>query len=161
MKITFAGGPLTLDDNQPKVGDKFKGFELTNNDLETKTYADVKGKKFTVISFFPSIDTGVCDMQTKKFAEELKGNDDVSLVSVSVDLPFAQKRWCGANTNTVILSDYKTRKFLSDNGLLIKELVLAARGTIVVDADDKIVHFEIVNEVTDHPDYDSVLKIVK
>lgn len=161
MKITFAGGPLTLNDNQPKVGDTFKGFELTDNDLGTKTYADLKGKAFTVISVFPSVDTGVCDMQTKKFAAELKDNSDVSLVSVSVDLPFAQKRWCGANTNTTILSDYKTGKFLEDNGLLIEELKLAARATIVVDANDKVVHFELVNEVTDHPDYDAVLKIVK
>lgn len=161
MKVTFQGNPLTLVGTQVKVGDKLKDFSLAANDLSAKTLADVKGEKFTVISVVPSLDTGVCDTQTKKFADAIDAMDGVSLITVSCDLPFAQARWCGANKDTVTLSDYATNSFSKDYGLLIDELKLSTRAVIIADANNEVVYADIMNEVTDHPNYDAVLEIIK
>ncbi|MCP3175491.1 thiol peroxidase [Desulfuromonas sp. KJ2020] len=161
--ITFKGNPVTLVGPDVKVGDKAPDFRVVDGTLQPVTLADSKGK-VRLITVVPSLDTGVCDTMTRKFNEEAaKLPEDVVVYTVSVDLPFAQNRWCGnAGIDRVkTLSDYQDRSFGLNYGLLIDELKLLARAVLVVDANDKIVYREIVKEVTTEPDYKAALEAVR
>lgn len=158
--ITFKGTPLTLTGPELKVGDKLPNATLTANDLSPVELASFQGKVL-VVSTVPSLDTPVCDKQTRRFSEEAaKLSEEIEIVTVSLDLPFAQKRWCGAAgvENMQTLSDYKDRQFAQDAGLLIKELQLLARGVIIADAEGTVKYIQIVPEVGSEPDYAEVLK---
>lgn len=161
--VTFKGNPITLVGPEVKVGDKAPDFKVLANDLSEVTLANSKGKT-RVISVVPSLDTPVCDLQTKRFNEEAgKFPKDVVVYTVSTDLPFAQKRWCGASsaTNIQALSDHRETSFGTAYGVLIKELRLLSRAVFIVGADDKIQYAEYVKEVTQHPNYDAALNALK
>ena len=161
--VTFKGNPLTLVGDQVEVGQPAPDFELTNGSLETVTVADWKGKP-TLVSVVPSLDTPVCQVQTKHFNEQVAAlGDQIHAVTVSLDLPFAQGRFCGEEEveNMQSLSDYKDRSFGNNWGMLIDELKLLARGVFVLDADGSVVHAETVGEVVDEPDYASALEAIQ
>lgn len=161
--ITFAGGPLTLVGPEVKVGQQAPDFTLLDNELNVKTLADFDGK-VKVISVVPSLDTGVCDAQTRWFNQDVtKLSDDVVVLTVSMDLPFAQARWCGAaGVNKVItLSDHKDASFGQNYGFLIEELRLLSRGVVVINKDNKVTYVEYVPEVTNPVNFDAVLAAVK
>lgn len=163
--VTFKGTPLTLVGEEVKVGQQAPDFTLHYFDgaLKTLTLADLKGKP-TLISVVPSLDTPVCAEQTKRFNQELAAlGDRINAVTVSLDLPFAQGRFCGENqiTNMRTASDYQDRSFGRNWGMLIDELKLLARGVFVLDADGKVVYAETVKEVTEHPNYQAALDALK
>jgi thiol peroxidase len=160
---TLKGNPLTLIGPELKVGDQAPDFSL-NKDLVTKvSLADYAGK-IKLISVVPSLDTGVCDAQTRRFNEAAAElGDNVAILTVSVDLPFAQARWCGAAgiDKVVTLSDYQTNEFGKAYGVLIKEFALDMRSIFVVDANNTIQYVEYVTEMTEHPNYDQAIAAVK
>ncbi|TCN24428.1 thiol peroxidase [Mesobacillus foraminis] len=157
--ITFKGNPVTLLGNEVKVGDQAPNFTVLANDLSEVTLQDSKGS-VRLISVVPSIDTGVCDAQTRRFNEEAAKLDNVKVLTVSVDLPFAQKRWCGANgiDNVQTLSDHRDLSFGEAYGVAIQELRLLARAVFVVDSNDKVTYAEYVSEATNHPDYEAAVQ---
>jgi thiol peroxidase len=161
--VTMKGNPLTLVGAEVKVGDSAPDFTVLDNDLNPVTLSGYRGK-VCIVSSVPSLDTPVCDMETRRFnteADRLGG--DVAVLTVSMDLPFAQKRWCGAAgvENVVTLSDHRDADFGSAWGLLIKELRLLARAVYVVDREGKVRHAQIVKEIAEEPDYDAVLETVR
>lgn len=161
--ITFAGGPLTLVGPEVKVGQQAPDFTLLDNELNVKTLADFDGK-VKVISVVPSLDTGVCDAQTRWFNQDVtKLSDDVVVLTVSMDLPFAQARWCGAAgvNNVITLSDHKDASFGQNYGFLIEELRLLSRGVVVINKDNKVTYVEYVPEITNPVNFDAVLAAVK
>ena len=161
--ITFKGGPLTLEGPQLSVGSKAPDAELTGNDLSQVKVSSFAGKT-VVLSCVPSLDTPVCDIQTRKFNEKAgQMGSDVVVLTVSMDLPFAQKRWCGAAgiKNVQTLSDYRDASFGNAYGVLIKDLRLLARAVFVVDKKGIVRYLQIVPEIATEPDYDAVLKAVK
>jgi thiol peroxidase len=160
--ITFNKEPMTLLGTELGVGDKAPNFTVLANDLSEKTLQDYEGR-IKLISVVPSIDTGVCAKQTKRFNEEADKLDNVHVLTISMDLPFAQKRWCAAEgiKKLDLLSDHRDADFGNKYGTLIKELRLNTRAIFVVDENDKIVHVEYVPEVTEHPDYDAALNAAK
>ena len=160
--ITFQGNPMTLLGKRVKVGDAAPDFTVVKNDMSPGKLSDYKGKK-VLISVVPSLDTGVCDLQTKRFNTEASKLPNVQILTISMDLPFAQARWCGAAgvENLLTMSDYKDADFGMKYGLLIKELRLLTRAVVVVDENGKIAYLEIVPEVTNHPNYDAALAAVK
>lgn len=159
--VTFAGNPVTLIGNAIKVGDKAPDFTGINQSLQPVKLSSFIGKKI-VIAVYPSIDTGVCQKQNHRFNEIASKLNDVVVLSVSQDLPFAQKRYCAAEglTNIVTLSDHREREFGTKYGYLIKELALLARGTVVIDKEGIIRLVEVVPEITTEPDYDATLKLL-
>ncbi|BBU40485.1 putative thiol peroxidase [Aeribacillus pallidus] len=160
--VTFKGNPVTLLGNEVKVGDKASDFKVLANDLSEVTLADTKGQ-VRIISVVPSIDTGVCDAQTRRFNEEASKLDNVKILTISMDLPFAQKRWCGANgiENVQLLSDHRDASFGQAYGVLIKELRLLARAVFVVDSNDNVTYVEYVSEATNHPNYEAAIEAAK
>ncbi|MDQ0224595.1 thiol peroxidase [Metabacillus niabensis] len=160
--ITFKNSPVTLLGNEVKVGDTAPDFTVLSNDLAPVTLADTKGK-VRLISVVPSIDTGVCDAQTRRFNEEGSKLENVEILTISVDLPFAQKRWCASNglENVQTLSDHRDLSFGEAYGVHIKELRLLARAVFVVDANDKVTYVEYVSEATNHPNYEAALEAAK
>lgn len=161
--ITFGGKPVTLLGNGVKVGDTAPDFKVLANDSSEVTLADSKGK-VRIFSVVPSLDTGVCDAQTRKFNELAASlGDDVVIYTVSVDLPFAQRRWCGAAGIDAVqtVSDHRYLSFGEAYGVVIKELRLLARSVFVVDQNDKVVYVEVVPEGTDHPNYDAPIEAAK
>ena len=161
--ITFKGNPLTLIGPELKPGSKAPDFKLLANDLSEVTLAHFKGKTL-VISVVPSLDTPVCDQQTRRFNQEAdKFPGGVLVLTVSMDLPFAQGRWCGAAgaKNVKTLSDHREASFGKAYGVLIKELRLLSRAIFIVGADEKIQYVEYVKEVTQHPDYEKALHALK
>jgi thiol peroxidase len=161
--VTMMGNPLTLLGNELKVGDTAPDFELANNDLAPFKFSSLKGK-VTIISSVPSLDTAVCDMETRRFNKEAeKLGTNVAVLTISMDLPFAQKRWCGAAgvKNVMTLSDYKNASFGESYGVLLKDLRLLARVIFVVDQKGIIQYIQYVNEVTKEPNYDEILEAVK
>lgn len=161
--VTFKGDPLTLVGEEVKVGQQAPDFTLTGVDLKPLKPADLRGKP-TIISVVPSLDTPVCQVQTKKFNQELAAlGGKINAVTVSLDLPFAMKRFCGAENITALISasDYKDRSFGQNWGMLIDELKILARGTFVLDAGGKVVYAETVKEVASEPNYDAALKALK
>ncbi|MDX1962485.1 MAG: thiol peroxidase [Pirellulales bacterium] len=161
--VTFKGNPLTLIGPEIKAGQPAPDFHLTtyeNGGMQTITLESLKGKP-AILSVVPSLDTPVCQMQTKKFNESLgKFGDKIHAVTVSLDLPFAMNRFCGAENIKSLKngSDYKDREFGKNYGMLIKELMILARGIFVIDADGKIAYAEQVKEVAEEPKYDAVLE---
>ncbi|RYI26337.1 thiol peroxidase [Bacillus infantis] len=160
--ITFKGNPVTLLGNEVKAGDQAPEFKVLANDLSEVTLADSKGQ-VRLISVVPSIDTGVCDAQTRRFNEEASKLDNVKVLTVSVDLPFAQKRWCAAAgiENVQTVSDHRDLSFGEAYGVAIKELRLLARAVFVVDSNDKVIYAQYVSEATDHPDYEAAVEAAR
>lgn len=160
--VTFAGKPVTLIGDAIKPGDKAPDFTGTNQSLESVSFSSFKGKT-VVIAVYPSIDTGVCQKQNYQFNKIADSMDEVVVLSVSLDLPFAHKRYCAAEgLNSIItLSDYKDREFGKKYGFFIDELALLARGTVVIDKEGIVRLVEIVSEVTTEPDYDKTIKLLE
>ncbi len=160
--VTFKGNPMTLVGDEVKVGDKAPDFALVATDMSEKKLSDYRGKT-VILWVVPSLDTPVCSMQTRKFNEKAAEVDNAVVLTVSLDLPFAQKRWCGAEgiEKVVCLSDYKGHKFGPSYGLLIKELGLLARAVFVIDADGTVKYKQLVKEVASEPDYDEVIAAAK
>jgi thioredoxin-dependent peroxiredoxin len=162
-KITMKGNPLTLLGPELKIGDTAPDVVLINNDLEPVSLSAYQGK-ICIISSVPSLDTPVCDMETRRFNEEAGAlGDDVAIITVSMDLPFAQKRWCGAAgvDKVITLSDYGDMSFGRAYGVLIKELKLLARSVFVLDRKGVIQYIQLVNEVADEPAYQEILDAVE
>lgn len=160
---TMKGNPLTLMGPELKVGDKAPNFTVRNLDLQPFTLNDTKGK-IRLVSVVPSLDTPVCDAQTRRFNQEAaKLGEKVEIITVSLDLPFAQKRWCGAAgiDKIKVVSDYYDRSFSEAYGTLIKELHIDSRAIFVIDDKDTLRHVEYVPEVANHPDYEKALAAVK
>jgi len=161
--VTLQGNAVTLMGPELKAGDKAPDFSLLKNDMSPATLGDYAGKVI-VLSVVPSLDTPVCDTQTRKFNEKASAlGDDVVVLTVSVDLPFAQARWCGAAgvDRVITLSDHREAAFGAAYGLLIKGLRLLARAVLVVDRGGVIRYVQIVPEVATEPDYDAALAAVK
>ena len=161
-KITMKGNPLTLMGQELKIGDMAPDVVLANNDLAPVSLSSYHGK-VCIISSVPSLDTPVCDMETRRFNEEAGAlGDDVAIITVSMDLPFAQKRWCGAAgvDKVITLSDYGDMSFGNAYGVLIKELKLLARSVFVLDRQGIIQYIQLVNEVTEEPNYQEILDAV-
>jgi thiol peroxidase len=161
--VTFKGNPLTLVGDEVKVGQKAPDFTTIDNNLSPVKFSSYL-RKICIISSVISLDTPVCDMQTRKFNEEASRlGPDVVILTVSMDLPFAQKRWCGAAGVDRIqtLSDHRDASFGTSYGVLIKELRLLARAVFVVDRKGVLQYQQVVKEVTNEPDYDAVLKGLK
>lgn len=156
------GKPLTLVGNEVKVGDTAPDFEGLNDKLEPVRLSSFKGKVVVLVSV-PSVDTPVCDLETKRFNQEAgKFGDDVVILTLSMDLPFAQARWCAAAgvENVKLLSDHRDASFGKAYGVLIKELRLLARTIFVLDRTGTIRYIQYVEEITEEPDYDDVLRAV-
>jgi thiol peroxidase len=163
--ITFKGNPMTLAGNEVKAGQAAPDFTIHyfEGGMKTIKLADVKGKP-TILSVVPSLDTGVCAIQTKKFNESLaKLGDKVNAVTVSADLPFAMNRFCGAEgiKNMRVGSDYQDRNFGTNWGTLIEELKIECRAVFVLDKDGKVTYAEYVPEVTTEPKYDPALSALE
>lgn len=161
-QVTFKNEPITILGEEVKVGSVAPDFIVLANDLSEKTLKDYEGKK-KLISAVPSLDTGVCSQQTRKFNEEAANEQDGVVLTISNDLPFAQKRWCAAEglDNVITLSDHRDLSFGENFGVIMKELRLLARSVFVLDKDNKVVYAEIVSEGTNHPDYDKALEAFK
>jgi len=161
--VTMKGNPLTLVGNEVKVGDVMPDCELVGKEMAPVKLSSFRGK-VCIISSFPSLDTSVCDMMTRRFNEEAVAlGSDVVVLAISMDLPFAQDRWCIAADvkNVNMFSDHHTASFGQAFGVLIKELRLLARAVFVVDRKGIVRYTQIVDELTDEPDYEAVLEAVK
>jgi thiol peroxidase len=159
------GNPINTIGDLPKVGSKAPAFKLVDKDLNDISLDKFKGKK-KLLNIVPSLDTPVCATSTKKFDDAAKARNDVVMLIVSADLPFAQGRFCGAeNTqNVVTLSMMRDKNFAKDYGVLITDGPLAgitARAVVVLDADDKVVYTQLVPEITQEPDYDKAMVALK
>ncbi len=161
--VSMHGNPLTLIGKELSVGDSAPDLELLDNDLNPIKLSSFQGK-ICVISSVPSLDTPVCDMETRRFNEAAgQLGDDVVILTVSVDLPFAQKRWCGAAgvENVVTLSDHRDTAFGTAFGVLIKELRLLGRSIFILDRNGIIQYIQNVKELSEEPNYDAVLEAVQ
>lgn len=160
--ITAKGNPLTLLGNVVKTGDRAPAFNCLNGEMEP-VESTAFANKIVVLASVPSLDTPVCDIEIRRFnAEAEKLGDDIAIVTISMDLPFAQKRWCGSAgmTRVTALSDHRNASFGMAYGVLIKELRLLARAVFVVDREGMIQHAQLVKELTDEPDYQAALDAV-
>ncbi len=161
--VTMRGEPVTLGGKPPAVGEKAPDFTAVSQDMSPKRLSDYKGKT-VVLTAVPSLDTAVCDVETKKFNERAgEFNGSVEFVTVSMDLPFAQKRWCGANgvKNVTTLSDFKQHDFARKYGLRMEENGLLARTVYVIGPDGTITYREIVPEVTKEPNYEAAIEAAR
>ena len=161
--VTMKGNPITLMGTELQVGDKAPDFVAIDNDLNPVSFDSFRGK-VCIVSSVPSLDTPVCDMETRRFNDEAgRLADDVEILTISMDLPFAQKRWCGAAgvDRVQTLSDHRDAAFGQAYGVLIKGLRLLARAVFVVDKEGTIRYMELVKEIASEPDYDSLLTAVK
>ena len=161
--VTMKGNPITLMGTELQVGDKAPDFVAIDNDLNPVSFDSFRGK-VCIVSSVPSLDTPVCDMETRRFNDEAgRLADDVEILTISMDLPFAQKRWCGAAgvDRVQTLSDHRDAAFGQAYGVLIKGFRLLARAVFVVDKEGTIRYIELVKEIASEPDYDSVLTAVK
>lgn len=157
--VTMKGNPLTLLGEEIKVGDKAPDFTALDNGLAPVEPSSFRGKVLIVCSV-PSLDTPVCDIEARRFNEEAsKLGPDVAVLVVSMDLPFAQKRWCAAAgvSEVQTLSDHRDASFGAAYGVLIKELRLLARAVFVIDKEGVVQHVELVKEIADEPDYEAAL----
>jgi thiol peroxidase len=159
---TMRGKPLTLVGPELKPGEKAPDFNAVDTSLNPVSLANT-GQKTRIISVIPSLDTPVCDAQTKRFNEEAAKLPNVDIYTVSMDLPFAQKRWCGAFgvDKVKMLSDHKDASFGSHYGTLIKEMRIESRAIFVLAPDNTLKHVEYVKEVADFPNYDAALAAAK
>lgn len=163
VQVTFKHEPITLIGTEVKIGDSAPNFTVLANDLSPVTLEDSKGK-VRLISVVPSLDTGTCDAQTRKFNESASElGDNVVILTISNDLPFAQKRWCAAAgiDSVQTLSDHRDLSFGEAYGVAIKELRLLTRAIFVVDTNDKVTYVEYVPEATEHPNYEKAIEAVK
>jgi thiol peroxidase len=161
--VTMKGNPLTLLGPELKVGDPAPDFVVVANDLSEVPFSNYRGK-VCIISSVPSLDTPVCDTSTRRFNEEAADlGPDVEILTVSMDLPFAQARWCGAAgvDRVTTLSDHRNASFGEAYGLMIQGLRLLARAVLVTDREGKITYFQLVKEIGEEPDYDAALDAVK
>lgn len=160
--VTFKGNPLTLIGPEARVGAKAPDFQALGLDLAPATLATFKGKTL-LISVVHSLDTSVCDAQTRRFNQEVAKLPNAQVLTISMDLPFAQKRWCGAAgvDRVTVLSDHREASFGTAYGVLIKELRLLSRAVFVVDGGGTVRHVEYVPEVASHPNYDAALAAVR
>ena len=161
MNVKFKGNQVTLEGNIVKVGDVAPNFVVIDNGLNPVESKDFKGKRAYVS--VPSIDTSVCDLEVRKFNTQASKLKDAKIYTISMDLPFAQARWCGnaGIENVQTLSDYKDRSFGKEFGTYIKELGLLTRAVFVVDENDIVTHVEYCEEVTAEPNYEAVLNVLK
>jgi len=161
MKVNFAGNPVELQGTEIKVGMKAPDFTAVKNDLSAFKFGEVKGRKLIVA--VPSLDTPVCDLEVRRFNAEATGFANTTVITISMDLPFAQKRWCGAAgvDKLVTVSDYKDRDFATKYGVLLPNVGLLARAVFLLDADNTVRYVEYVPEVTSHPDYAAALAALK
>lgn len=161
--ITMHGNPLHLEGNVPAIGSKAPDFTLLANDLSPRTLKDFAGKVLVVVAI-PSLDTGVCDMEVRRFNTEVAAlSPDIAIIAVSCDLPFAQARWCGAANIKAVqtLSDHKEAAFGKNYGILIQELRLLGRAVFVIDRTGTVTYTEIVSEIGNEPHYDKALEAAK
>ena len=161
--VTMKGNPVTLVGNEIKVGDKAPDCNLAANDLSAVSISSFGGK-VRIVASVPSLDTAVCDMETRRFNEEAaKLDPNIVILTISMDLPFAQKRWCGAAgiQNVKTLSDYRQAQFGTSYGVLIKEFRLLARAIFVIDKTGTVRYIQIVNEVAKEPDYQAAIDAAK
>lgn len=162
-KVIFGGNPVDLIGNELNIGDKALDFNVLDISLKPVKLSDFKGK-VKLISVFPSIDTSVCSIQNHKFNSEAASyGEKVAFLAISMDLPFALKRFCGAEdiNNLKTLSDHRDADFGNKYGFLIKDLRLLARGVVIIDRDDKIQYVEVLPEIGKEPNYDLALKALK
>jgi thiol peroxidase len=162
-KITFKSNPVTLVGNEIKVGDKAPDFTVLGGSLNPVKLSDYKGK-VVILSVFPSIDTPVCATQNRTFNKEAASlSDNIAILGISVDLPFAQSRFCGAEgiDKVQTLSDYRDLDFSVKYGFLIEELRLLARGAVVIDREGYVKYVEYVPEATHEPNYNAALEVAK
>ncbi|SIT85165.1 thiol peroxidase [Edaphobacillus lindanitolerans] len=163
VQVTFKQNPVTLLGTEVKVGDQAPDFTVLTNDLSPYTLKETEGK-VRLISVIPSIDTGVCSTQTRRFNEAVTElGDDVAVLTISADLPFAQARWKATEglDQAIALSDHRDLSFGLGYGTVMKELRLLARSVFVIDKGGKVTYVEYVPEGTDHPDYDKAIEAVK
>ncbi len=160
--VTLKGNPLTLVGPELKTGDKAPDFSCVDNTLKPVTLADT-ANRVRIFSVVPSLDTPVCDAQTKRFNEEAARTPGMDIYTISVDLPFGQKRYCNnyGIDNIKMLSDHRDTSFGENYGTLIRELRIESRAIFVLDKDDVLRHVQYVKEVGDHPDYESALKTAR
>ena len=160
--VQWGGNPIELVGAEVKVGQKAPDFTLTGQDMKPVTLKDTSGK-VRIFSALPSLDTPVCDRETRRFNEEAAKLPGVDIWTVSMDLPFAQKRWCGAAGITAVktASDYKTASFGQNWGVLEPQRHLHARAVFVVDKDDTVKHVEYVSSIGNEPNYEAVLAAAK
>jgi thiol peroxidase len=161
--VTLKGNPVNLEGEGVTVGQPAPAATLAANDLSSKTLADYQGKT-VILSVVPSLDTPVCDTETRRFNEEAAGlGDDIAILTVSVDTPFAQKRWCGAAgvDKVETLSDFKDHSFGKAFGLRIEGIGIMARALYVIDKAGTVVYEQLVPEVAEEPDYAAVLEAAK
>ena len=161
--ITMMGNPLTLIGNEVKVGEKAPDFTALDNALAPVQFSSYRGK-ICILSSVPSLDTPVCDIETRRFNEEASRlGPDILILTISMDLPFAQKRWCAAaGVNKVqTLSDHRDASFGTSFGVLIKELRLLARAVFLIDRQGTIPYIQLVKELTKEPDYEAILGALK
>ena len=164
-QITFHDNPVHTSGDLPAVGQTAPAFSLTAADLSDKTLADFAGKR-KVLNIFPSVDTGVCAQSVRTFNQRASSLDNAVVLCISADLPFAQARFCGAEglSNVVTLSTLRGASFLADYGVAIATgplAGLAARAVVVIDENDQVVYSQLVNEITEEPDYDAALAALK
>lgn len=156
--VTFLGNPVTLEGKQLEEGMMMPDFEVVDLELKDVKPMETKGKK--IILAVPSADTGVCSLEMAKFMNDTKDQDEVEVMAISMDLPFALGKWCQAQNNKSlkVYSDFKDRDFAAKTGTRMAENGLLARSVFVTDEDGKLVHVEYVNEVSHEPDYKAALK---
>ena len=160
--VMMRGNPRVLAGPELKPGDKAPDFAVVDTTLQPVDLAKT-GSKVRIFSVVPSLDTPVCDMQTKRFNDETAKLPHVDIYTISMDLPFAMRRWCGAFgvDNVKMVSDYKSASFGEAYGTLIKDLRLECRAIFVIDKDNTVRHAEYVKEVTEHPDYEAALSAAR
>lgn len=161
--VTMGGKPLELSESMVKVGDRAPDFTALDNDLGEFKLSSTRGK-VRILSTVTSLDTSICDIETRRFNEEAaKLGEQVQILTISMDLPFAQKRWCAAAgiEQVKTLSDHKDAAFGLAYGMLIPSIRLLARAIFVVDGDDVIRYIQVVPEIAQEPDYEAVLLAVK
>ncbi len=162
MMKTFKQKPITVLGDVKKVGDKAPDFKAISQSLEEKKLSDYKSK-YIVLNVVPSLDTSVCSLQTRRVNADLVSRDDVIVITISNDLPFAQSRWCGnaGLDNVITLSDHRDLDFANKYGTNIRELRLQARSVFVLDQNRKIIYIEYLNEMSEHLDYDKLTQFVQ
>jgi thiol peroxidase len=167
VTVTVRGKPVTLEGRSPEVGERAPEFRGVSADLTDWGFLPGTGQKVVILSAVPSLDTGTCSRETKRFNDEVERANaagiEVEVITISMDLPFAQKRWCGAEgvKHVTMISDYKDRDFARNYGVRVKETGLLARAVWVVGKDGKILYREICSELANEPDYVKVMEAAK
>jgi len=166
-KVTLRGNPFSLAGSEVKVGQDAPDFTALDNNLQPVRLSDAKGKKVVILSSVPSVDTPVCDTETRRFNKEASAlGEGIEVWTISMDLPFAQKRWCGAAgvDRVKTLSDFRERAFGQNYGVVLQDGPLAgvdARAVFVVGKDGKVKHVEYVSEIANEPNYEAALNAAK